>query len=232
MSGISISSSSSQLDSLRQTFRTYAAWNQRDSADLFLDQSRKLATELYQQTAAIAPSKSKIAADVKALGWKIPRKFQDGRTGRGVRAQWLGYAYSRSKASKRKRGRQSRGNAAAFEAAFESAMNRKATLADMQKFVIAMRSNARLYLASGWLGAVLDLGGSVKNTSGRVDRSRGGAIIRRGQGSVEVEFWNRTPGIETMDAKHHFVAKAIAVRTLDMFAYIQRKRAEALQKAA
>lgn len=223
MPGLTISSDSTALASLRQTFRTYAAWNQRDSAGLFIDQARKLATELYVQTAAIAPSKSEIAADVKALGWKIPRKFRDGRLGRGVPAQWLGSALARRA---KKRGRKSKLSLAEEEAF----MAQRPTLEQMQAFVIANRSSARLYLASGWLGAVADLGGSLKNTSGKIDRSRGGATIRRGAGSISVEFWNRTPGIETMDAKKHFVAKAIAVRMIDMQAYIARKRAEELQR--
>jgi hypothetical protein len=77
-----------------------------------------------------------------------------------------------------------------------------------------------------WLGAIGDLGGSLKTSSGTVDRARGGAEIHREPGRVSIVFWNRTPGIETMDAKKHFVAKAIAVRAADMWVYILRKMRE------
>lgn len=230
MPGIEITSTSSQLDQLRDTFRKYAAWNHRDGAQLFLDQARKLATELYQQTAAIAPTKAEIDSDVKTLGWHIPRRFPDGRLGRGVPAQWLGTARKKSKQSKRKRGRPRKGETAAYRQTEEDFMAQKPTLKQMQDFVISNRAAARLYLASGWLGAVVDLGGSMKVTSGKVDRARGGAIIRKGPAGVEIEFWNRTPGIETMDARTQFVAKAILVRSLDMYAYIRRKQSEAAQK--
>lgn len=233
MPGLTINSNAmdTALDLHREQLRTYMIWNQRDGAELFVDEMRKMATELYNQTAAIAPTKGEITSDVRKQGWAIPRKFPDGRLGRGVPRQWQGVAWQKLKQKVwKKRGRPRNGEKTREYAAEDEFFAQKPTLAMMQAFVIKIRNAARLYLASGWLGAILDLGGAAKNTSGAVDRARGGAIIRKGPGHVAVEFWNRTPGIEDMDAKHHFVDKAIAVRIVDMQAYIDRKRREAWQK--
>jgi len=236
MPGITLSSSSSQLETLRGSFRHYAEWYtdahpDANAAELFVDQGRKFATELYVQTAAIAPSNSEIASDVKAQGWEIPVKFADGRLGRGVAAQWLGYAWQKIvKGSPRRRGRPRKGETAAREAGEEAFLSRKPTLAEMQAAVIKWRQNARLFLASGWLGAIADLGGSLSASSGKVDRGRGGAEIRHSAGLTEIILWNRTPGIETMNEQKGFVAKAIAVRAADMLVYVQRKMDEAARR--
>ncbi|HEX8312159.1 MAG TPA: hypothetical protein VF614_12625, partial [Chthoniobacteraceae bacterium] len=122
------SSLSSNAGSLNDTFARYAEWNRRDREQLFEDQSRKLATELYMQTAAIAPTKATIASKVKSLGWAVIK--------RGTPQQWVGRAVGRKS---RRIGRPSNEDRAAFEAARE----KKPTLAQMQAFVIAKRSNAR-----------------------------------------------------------------------------------------
>lgn len=215
---------------MSETFRKYADWNHRDGAELFVDQTRKLATELYTQTAAIAPSEAEIAADVRAQGWKIPKRFADGREGRGSNRAWAGWSYwqaIKNKTIKRFRGRGARQKNWEQESAMR---DQKPTLAMMQAYVIALRKNARLFLASGWLGAIFDLGGSLKKSSGKVDHERGGAEIHHNPHGVEVVLWNRTPGIETMDQKTHFVAKAVAVRTADMWVYIRRKMDEAAKQ--
>jgi hypothetical protein len=209
MPGITITTNSTVMSAM---FLEYARWNQRDTADLFVGESRKFANELYNQTAAIAPSKATISAKVKSLGWHVIK--------RGTPQQWTGQALQ--KRQKGRRGRPSLKNIAA-DAAF---LATKPTLQQMQAYVIAKRSNARLYLASGWLGAIADQGGKLKTTSGKVDHDRGGAEVYRAPSHVEVEFWNRTPGIVEMDAKHGLVAKAYAVRIADMLVYIERKIAE------
>lgn len=196
---------------LRDTFARYADWNGREREMLFEDQTRKFATELYMQTAAIAPTKATIAAKVKSLGWRVIKT--------GTPEQWAGRAVAKMD---RKRGRPSRKDRAAMDAALSG----KPTLEQMQEYVIKKRSKARLYLASGWLGAVVDLGGQMKATSGKVDRSRGGADIHRSPGQVSVEFWNRTEGMVLMDEKKAIVSKAIAVRMADMWVYITRKMNE------
>lgn len=202
------------------TYRRYAEWNGRDGEQLFIDQTRKLATELYQQTAAIAPSKAEIEADVKAQGWHIPEKFDDGRQGRGKSSQWLGLVLA---TREKRRGRKSNGQRQSEDAFLRG----RATLEQMQAYVIKLRTSARLYLASGWLGAIFDLGGTLKASSGKVDSERGGAEIRRSPGLLEITLWNRTPGIAAMNAKHQLVARALAVRTADMWVYIRRKMDEA-----
>lgn len=219
MPGIELQLSSPGRGQWSEAFRQYAEWNHRDGAELFVDQTRKLATELYTQTAAIAPSKAQIATDVKKLGWRIPVKFKDGRLGRGVAAQWVGWAWEQRK---KRKGRPSKSEQLAKER-----FKKRPTLADMQRFVIAMRTNARLYLASGWLGAIFDLGGTLKATSGGVDRERGGAEVQRTSTGVRITLWNRSRGIETVNARRQFVAKAHLVRTADMLVYIRRKMDEA-----
>ena len=222
MPGIEISSSNTGR--VREMFRQYTQYNKRDSDALAIDQTRKLANDLYNATAEIAPTRAEIAADVKALGWKIPTRFADGRLGRGTIKNWLGLAYAKQQRRIRKRGRKSKKDHQ-DEATF---MAGKPTLAQMQAFVIKLRNAARLYLASGWLGAIVDLGGSTKASSGFVDRDRGGATIFRSPGLVQVIFWNRTPGILTMQDKKDFVGKAIAARVSDMWEYIRRKQTEGL----
>lgn len=213
MSEIIITSNSSAMSRM---FLEYASWNQRETPDLFVAESRKFANELYMQTAAIAPSKATISAKVKSLGWHVIK--------RGSSSQWKGAALA--KKAKRK----GRGAGAINDATRDKAMAAKATLEQMQAYVIAKRSNARLYLASGWLGAVSDLGGSLKISSGNIDHTRGGAEVFRSPSHVEIEFWNRTPGIVEQDAKHNLVGRAYAVRMADMLEYIERKRREAADR--
>ena len=222
MPGIEINQSNTGR--VREMFRTYATYNKREIDGLALDQSRKLATDLYVETAAIAPTKAEIAADVKALGWKIPTRFADGRMGRGTIRNWLGLAFAKQQKRIRKRGRRSKKDHQ-DEATY---MAGKPTLAQMQAFVIKMRDHARLFLASGWLGAIVDLGGTTKDSSGFVYRDRGGATVFRSPGLVQVIFWNRTPGILTMQDKKDFVGKAMARRVADMWVYIRRKQAAGL----
>jgi len=199
-------------------------------AELAVDQGRKYATELYNQTAAIAPSEAKLTADVEQLGWKIPKKFPDGRLGRGWPQQWTGHAYLqaiKTKLIRKKRGR----NAKAANIAQENAIrDAKPTLQQMEQAVIAWRKNARLFLATGWLPAVQTLGGSMKQSSGSVDPNRGGAEIRHIGDRHEVVIWNATPGIETMNEAKGFVARAAAVRIADMSIYIRRKMEEAARR--
>ena len=222
MPGIEINQSNTGR--VREMFRQYTQYNRRETDALAIDQSRKLATDLYNATADIAPTRAEIAADVKALGWKIPAFFGDGRMGRGTAKNWLGLAFARQQGRIRKRGRKSKKDHQ-DEATFMAA---KPTLAQMQAFVIKLRDKARLYLASGWLGAIVDLGGSTKSTSGFVDRNRGGATIFRSPGLLQVIFWNRTPGILTMQDKKDFVGKAMAARVADMWIYVRKKQAQGL----
>lgn len=235
MPGLAIKSSSRQRDTLCAGFRLYARWYtdahpDQNLAELLDDQARKYATELYVQTAAIAPSEAQIAADVQAQGWKIPRKFADGRLGRGSPAQWTGTAYLQAlkdKLIRKKRGRGAREKNNAQENAFRDA---KPTLEQMQQFVIKAREQARLFLASGWLNAILTLGGTLKGSSGQVDPSRGGAERKSLPGRLEIVIWNATPGIETMNEKKDFVGKARVVRVIDMMIYTKRKMEEAARR--
>ena len=156
--GIEINSNTTRI---REAFQQYAMYNKRNRETLFRDQARKLAVELYNQTAAIAPSEDDIAAKVRSLGWRIPKNFADGRIARGTKEQWVGVDWERRK-PKRRRGRPTKRSAAAYQAKmdwFFQDYYERPTLDQMQQFVIMMRTQARLYLASGWLGAVVDLGG-------------------------------------------------------------------------
>ena len=217
-----LSFNESNLTRVRGAFKSYCEYNRRDRDFLWKDQTRKLATDLYVETAAIAPTRAEIAAEVKQLGWAIPTRFADGRLGRGTPKQWIGWAYTKMKRRVRRRGRKSKADHL-DDAEF---MAQKPTLQQMQQFVIDMRDKARLFLASGWLGAILELGGSPKATSGFVQHDRGGAFITRVEGRVAVTFWNRTPGIATMQEKKDFVGKAFQKRIADMWIYIRRKRGE------
>ena len=210
MPGLTLNSMSERQ---RGAFRQYVKYRKGLHEDLFVDEGRKYATALFVQTAAIAPTRAQIAADVKALGWRVIK--------RGTADQWKGAALA-----KREK-RRGRGAGAINDAMRATAMAAKATLSQMQQFVINKRAAARKYLASGWLGAVADLGGSLKTSSGAVDRARGGAFVRKGADGVEIVLWNRTPGIETMNDKKQFVAKAQAERAADMWAYILRKMGQA-----
>ena len=192
---------------LAATFRRYAEARQKDLNELMLDQGRKLATQLYVETAAVAPTKEQIAADVKKQGWKIPAFFKDGRMGRGTPRMW-------SEARRRGRPRQN------------TAKPRRATLEQMQRFVIRWRVMHRLFVASGWLGAVSDLGGTLKATSGAIDKKRGRAEIQQGKGYTRITIVNDTPGILYVDGKHQVAKKAIVARIADMWVYIARKSRE------
>lgn len=200
----------SNAGSLAETFRDYLRLNQRNVDGLIMEQSRKLATDLYVVTdEMLTPSKEKIAAKVKSLGWRVIK--------RGTPDQWKSGSLA-----KRGRGRPSK----AAQAARAAAMATAATLEQMQAFVIKKRSDARKYLASGWVGAIRDLGGSPKIGSGAIRTERGRADIDLTAGSPRITIVNDTPGIATMAAKVPFVQVAIARRLADMRVYIARKRAE------
>lgn len=220
---------------LRETFREYAEWNEKDLRQTAIDKARVLAggiskkTEhgtvdgLYQTTAAVAPSEGRIEADVRARGWRIPEFFSKGagggmRIGRGLPRMWAHFAFKAAR--KGKRGRATKGDLAIRD-------DPKPTLGQMQAFVIAMRIRARKYLASGWLGSIADLGGNSPRSEISVDHERGGADIRESQGLLEVEFWNRTPGIEEVNARYGFAQEAINNSIADMEFYIARKKEEA-----
>lgn len=213
-----------KFEAFRRQFDQYVAWNRRDTEQLFVESARKLATELYNETAKEAPTKARITADVQRQGWRIPRVFTPGnfgkawRRGRGVPAQWLGFAMGKM--------RQGRPTKAALKAR-EKGMSARPTLKQMQDFVIKIRYDARLYLASGWLGAVSDLGGKLKATSGKVDSQRGGASLARGATWLRAELWNRTPGIAKISHERALIERAIRARMEDVQLYINRKIEEA-----
>lgn len=230
--GIEINSNTTRV---KGAFASYAKARKLDRNMLFRQQALKLAVELYNQTAAIAPTEAQIESTVRALGWHIPKNFADGRIGRGTVGQWVGVAWEQAK-PKRRRGRPTKRSAALYDkkqAAFFDDYFSRPSLDQMQAFVILMRSNARLYLASGWLGAVVDLGGTVKARvggqagSGQVHRDRGGAFITVADGLMSVTIWNRSVGIEDVNGKKQFVEKAVTVRVDDMWVYVARKEREA-----
>ena len=201
---------------LAATFRKYAELNRRDTARLLLEQGKKLAIELYNQTAAVAPTQSEITSDVLQQGWRIPKFFKDGRWGRGYPEQWLGRVVADLP---KKRGRKSK----ARQALEARILRARPTLQQMQTSVIRFRLTARLYVASGWLPAVLRLGGAVKVTSGDVDPERGRAEIEEREGLTRISIINSTPGILTVDRKYDIAQRAIVARIADMLVYIRRK---------
>ena len=220
--GIEISSSNA--DAHREMFRNYCEFNKRDNERLFVDEARKYATELWKVTAAVAPTKAQIQADIAKQGWKIPTRFADGRLGRGVAKNWLGNAWDTIQKSKKRRGRRTK-QSHLDEADF---MAQKPTLAMMQAFVLKYRLAARLFTASGWLPAVLRFGGSPKGSSGFTGPKHGSASLTRTDGRLTYTFVNSTPGIAGQDAKHNLVATAKRNRILDMQKYIYRKIGEGL----
>jgi len=212
MAGITIQTSN--LDQIQRKFAEYAAYNQRDVEMLAVDQSRKLATDLYVETAKIAPTKARIRADlnktVTAKDWYWAKNdTHQTKLLWAITAKWAKKKGMTGKIS-----------------GYFSPWFWNQIMHNMAERIWISRKNAILYLASGWLGAVKDLGGTLKKTSGKVKTQRGGATIRRGNGVVEVTMWNNTPGIETQQAKHDFVGKAIDRRIADMQVYIYRKQQE------
>lgn len=209
-----------EFEAHRRQFDEYVKWNKRDMDFLFQESCRKLATDLYNETAKEAPTKARITADVKRQGWRIPQVFKPGnfgkawRRGRGVPAQWLAHAMG-----KMKRGRPTK----AATKARSTGMSAEPTLKQMQDYVIKIRYDARLYLASGWLGAVSDLGGKLKATSGKVDQQRGGAAISKGNGWLRCDLWNRTPGIAKISKERGLIERAIERRMVDVQRYINDK---------
>jgi hypothetical protein len=239
MPGITIKPGSSKP--WMANFKQYAKWYTEahpdaNAAELFVDQCRKTAVELYQQTVAVSPTKAEIVADVKSRGWHIPAFFgkverddkghieHGERIGRGLAKWWAAAAEKRR--DKRRKGRPT----TAAQKARDERLSRRPTLAQMQAYAIAVRNKARLFVASGWLGASSDLGGSLSLSSGNIDHERGGAVISRQPGKTIVTLWNKTPGVEKLNARSHFVRVALIVRAADMAVYVRRKAAEAAQR--
>jgi hypothetical protein len=242
---IDLDSAKASRDLFETAFREYADWytdkhQDANAISIFKSRAQKLAYDLYAETAAIAPTDDQIEAAVHAQGWKIPKWFHDPdapkgfRIGRGPVSFWLEAAV---KSLPKRRGRKSKARKAQ-EAEIRGMMP---TLDQMQAFVIAWRERARLYLASGWLPAIQDLGKHKLNPgAGRVDMGaaqgpspefqgtfarnrsemRGGAEVTEGQGTVRIRIWNRTPGMVEQDEKHHIVEKALLTQAMDMAAYI------------
>lgn len=218
--GITISST--DIGAIQAKFREKLLYNKRNEEYLAKKEALAFAHDLFQETKELAPTRAEIAADVKALGWKIPAFFKDGRMGRGTPEMWEKFGFVRAvkRILKGQRGRRSEEN----QAKINNAVLKQNKLSAMQRFVIALRAAHRLFLATGWLGSIVDLGGSLNAKSGEVDRQRGGAYFRRSGGRLEWSLWNRTPGIETMQRKTNFVGKAIARRLNDMQKYIDDHR--------
>ena len=215
---------STNADEFAQQVRRYASIfgprHGRNLGEVVLERARKLAHELYKQTRKAAPTQAQIASDVQKQGWKIPKYFPDGRTGRGEPSQWAGTAIS---ALPKIRGRKSRARQAQ-EAAIRAS---KPTLEQMQAFVIRERSKAIGFVSLGWLAAVQDLGGDYA----RVDPRQGRAEFHEDfQGlNGEVDIINDTPGIVEVNAKHNVVQMAIQAQIEDMGQYISDHLRKELQ---
>lgn len=197
-------------DAFSDTMQRYAEVYSRRHPEkglgqIMIERARNLALKLYQATKAIAPTQAQIAADVQKQGWRIPTNFPDGRLGRGTPDQWLGTAV---KSLPKVRGRKT-AQRKAEEAAIRA---RKPTLQEMQAFVIKHRSAHAGFIASGWKGALWDLGG--KATGGGFGRAE---VM---DGGNEIEIVNNAPGAAVADAKHGFVAKGIEDATKDMEWYV------------
>ena len=213
---------------LHEAFRAFVATNQRDVEFLFQDQGRKLAVDIFTATKGIAPTPAEITADVQARGWKIPKWFHTGgtrgwRTERGPVSLWAGATQNdldKKNARGKKLTKKDRRNAALLQ-------GNKPTLQMMEAFVIGLRKKASRFLATGWLGAISDLGGSPSGGEDKVDHTRGGAFITRNKGKAVLTLWNRTPGICTVQAKKHFLEHAVANRVASMWQYVKDRTKDA-----
>lgn len=184
--------------------------------EIVIGRALNLAIKLREATLKIAPNQAQIAADVQRQGWKIPAKFPDGRLGRGTPDQWSRGALA---ALPKQRGRKT----AARHTEEAAILGSRPTLQQMQAFVIKHRSAHSGFIASGWVGAIFDLGGRAKGGGfGRATVKDGGA---------EIDIINNAPGCTEADAKHGFVVKGIANATQDMANYIT-ERLFAMRKAA
>lgn len=183
---------------------------------IYRERALNLALKLYKATKDIAPTRAQIAADVIKQGWRIPEKFPDGRLGRGTPDQW---SQTTVAALRTARGRKTRARTAE-EAAI---LGQRPTLQQMQTFVIKYRSSHAGFIASGWLGALRDLGG--KTDGGRY----GHADVKDVD---QIEIVNDAPGCIEANQKHNFVAKGIADATADMAEYIATRLSEELKAAA
>src|SRR6267142_2315781 len=182
---------------------------------IFKERALNLTFKIYAATKKIAPTQAQIAADVQKQGWRIPVKFSDGRLGRGTPEQWAGTAVG---ALPRRRGRKSK-ERLAQEAAI---LRGKPTLERMQAFVIKHRSAHAGFIASGWLGALRDLGGQTS----------GGRFGRAEAKGGEIDIINDAPGCSEANAKYNFVGKGIQDATADMAFYIADRLREQLKLAA
>ena len=186
-----------------ETFRKYASFAHSVTGQALIKrEAQKLASILYAETLKVAHTIAQVTADVVAQGWKIPTTFSDGRIGRGTPDQWTATAIATLPT---KRGRKSKSRLQA-EALIKAA---KPTLADMQAFVIKHRAAHIGYVASGW----------------------GRHNVEISESEHEVEITNHNPGMAAVDAKHHVVDKAMAIRAVDMQDWIERQLHEMKEAA-
>ena len=100
------------------------------------------------------------------------------------------------------------------------------------KAELKARIAARTFSATGWFPAVEALGGSPKIAQRVKGPHRGKLEQRRGAASVQVTLTNDQPGAEqTATRKGNIMQKAVDDEVADMVKYIERKQAEAAQKA-
>lgn len=212
MDSVEVVNADKFADTMRRYADIYSARHpEKGLGQIMLERARNLAIKLYQATKAIAPTQARIAADVQKQGWRIPTKFPDGRLGRGTPDQWIGTAI---KALPKVRGRKTKDRLALEQ----SIRDRKPTLQDMQAFVIKHRSAHAGFIASGWKGALWDLGGQA--SGGGFGRA---TVIDNGN---EIDLINNAPGATAADAKHGFVQKGIDDATADMAWYIMTRLQE------
>lgn len=209
---------------LREKFKEYAEWNERDIDELGMKTVQKLVIGakgvdgLYQTTKAIAPTPGTIEAKVRSLGWRVIK--------RGTPEKW-------SSSARKNLPKVSTKGMSKAERKAEMA-RRKAVLALaaqdqlklMQNFVIRKRTRAIFWLASGWLGAAADLGFNFRKMFGKVDHARGGATVTKTATGTRVEIWNKTNGVDSVNEKYGFLQRAIANVVADLEVYIERKQAE------
>lgn len=200
---------------MRKYAEIYGPRHDKGLGEIVVERAGKLAFELYKQAKAIAPTKAQIAADVQKLGWRIPKEFPDGRMGRGEPRQWANFEIDTT-LPKMGRGRKSTERRAQEQAI----RAQKPTLTEMQNFVINFRSKHSGFVASGWTGALHDLG--VYGGGG--NRSRyGGATTTQHGSDVTVYLVNDAPGVTEANAKYDFVSKAIDAQIKDMGDYISTR---------
>jgi len=193
---------------LQRTFAEYVQYNHREIEFLRRHQVKNFLIRAYQEGRAIAPTRERIAAKVKSLGWRVIK--------RGLPEQWGKEAYKTiPKENMRKMKKQERAAEKQRRAAAVAAID---NLKKMQDYVIQKRASKIGYIASVFAVAARKIGIKV----GKVGAAHGSAFVS--DSPQQTTITGKAAGLIDVENRTGFIQRAVDATTADMRVYIYARQ--------